>query len=164
MCITHMQKVTQVPPSSQAHWSGDRKEAEGLQWAWVAASWGEMGLRSETSQRPCIPVSSLPCGHQMAAAPPSISYLLDCAHQGSVHPLWPGQTHACTWNARHPGKQSPWYLQHLGIWWALPAREGLLVGTKVLACGALEGEVTMGMEEEQLERQKETWVWSETLR
>lgn len=37
-------------------------------------------------------------------------------------------------------------------------------GAKVLACGALEGEVTMRMEEEQLERQKETWVWSETLR
>lgn len=45
-----------------------------------------------------------------------------------------------------------------------PSQGGAVVGTNVLACGALEGEVTMGMEEEQLERQKETWVWSETLR
>lgn len=86
-----------MPPSSQVHWGGDREEAEGLQWAWVAASWGGMGLRSETSQRPCIPMSSLPRGHQVAAAAPGISYLLGCAHQGSVHPMWPGQTHAHTW-------------------------------------------------------------------
>lgn len=58
-------------------------------------------------------------------------------------------------DAKDPGKQSTWCLQHLGGWRAPPAREGL-VRNKALAHGALEGSGTTGMEGKQSKRREET--------
>lgn len=61
-----MQEVTQILPLSQARRTKSPGEAEGLQWAQVAGSWGGKGLRSETSQRQRLPVSRLPHGHRIS--------------------------------------------------------------------------------------------------